>query len=111
MAERAQAVKASKVKLDALGFACWNPRRAGPSRSRGSTQSPRPAPATLGAAPLAAMARGTVATEPADQDSVGTAAPAGYQPGARVARLLGDGQWYDGTVLEAPWPPGYRWGR
>jgi hypothetical protein len=35
-AERARAVKASKVKLDALGFACWNPRRAGPSRTRGS---------------------------------------------------------------------------
>ena len=57
------------------------------------------------------MARGTTAAEPADQDSVGTAAPAGYQPGARVARLFGDGQWYDGTVLEAPWPPGHRWGR
>ena len=57
------------------------------------------------------MARGTAAAEPADQDSVGTAAPAGYQPGARVARLFGDGQWYDGTVLAAPWPPGHRWGR
>ena len=57
------------------------------------------------------MARGTAAAEPADQNSVGTAAPAGYQPGARVARLFGDGRWYDGTVLEAPWPPGHRWGR
>ena len=58
------------------------------------------------------MARGTAAaSQSADQDSVGTAAPAGYQPGARVARLFGDGQWYDGTVLEAPWPPGHRWGR
>ena len=58
------------------------------------------------------MARGTAAAEPADQSSVvGTAArPAGYQPGARVARLFGDGQWYDGTVLQAPWPPGHRWG-
>ena len=46
MAERARAVKASKVKLDALGFVCWNPRRAGPSRSRGSAHSPRPAPAS-----------------------------------------------------------------
>ena len=56
------------------------------------------------------MARGTAAAEPADQNSVGTAAPAGYQPGARVAQLFGDGRWYDGTVLEAPWPPGHRWG-
>jgi hypothetical protein len=31
-------------------------------------------------------------------------------PGARVARVFGDGHWYDGTVIEAPWPPGHRWG-
>ena len=24
--------------------------------------------------------------------------------------MFGDGHWYDGTVLEAPWPPGHRWG-
>jgi hypothetical protein len=100
---------ARAVILDALGFE-WNPRRR-PSRSRGLAQSPRQAPARHGAAPLAAMAHGTTAAESADQDADSAAAPAGYPPGARVARLFGDGRWYDGTVLEAPWPLGHRWGR
>ena len=33
----------------------------------------------------------------------------GCLSGARVARRFGDGRWYEGTVLEAPWPPGHRW--
>ena len=32
-----------------------------------------------------------------------------YPPGTPVSCAFGDGQWYDGIVLEAPWPAGHRW--
>ena len=47
---------------------------------------------------------------PMDPRECSPTVTAGYPPGARVARLFGDGCWYDGTVLEAPWPLGHRWG-
>jgi hypothetical protein len=49
------------------------------------------------------------AAELAESD-IGPTSTAWYPLGARVTRLFGDG-WYDGTVLEAPWPPDHRWGR
>jgi hypothetical protein len=51
------------------------------------------------------------AWEPGWPAEVGLAAAARHPPGARVARVFGDGRWYEGTVFEAPWPPGHRWAR
>ena len=62
-----------------------------------------------GAPSASAKARSAAAAEPAESDVGPAAASAGCPPGARVARVFGDGRWYDGTVLEAPWPPGHRW--
>ena len=50
------------------------------------------------------------AAELVAESDIGPASTAWYPPGARVTRLFGD-CWYDGTVLEAPWPPDHRWGR
>jgi hypothetical protein len=94
---------ARAAKLEALGFE-WNR----PSGHRGSAKSPLQVGRPAKVSSAGAKARDTAATEPADQD-VGATAPAGYPPGARVSRQFGDGCWYDGTVLEAPWPPGHRW--
>jgi hypothetical protein len=107
--EPSEGMTAARVtQLNALNF--WKPAaaakerpaafvKAAPSRSR---EAATRAPAR--AAERAAAAAGR--DQPAE---FGPSAVARHPPGARVARLFGDGRWYDGTVLEAPWPPRHRW--
>jgi hypothetical protein len=103
--EPSQGMTAARAaKLEALGFA-WerstaaqnNPHRMQAAEARTSARVP-------------ATKHATAAVEPGRPAEVGPAAAAArHPPGARVARVFGDGRWYEGTVLEAPWPAGHRW--
>jgi hypothetical protein len=100
---------ARAAKLEALGFT-WKPAAAAKERPAALVEAaPSRSKETAMRAPARAAEHAAAAAEPDQPAGVGPSAVARHPPGARVARLFGDGRWYDGTVLEAPWPPRHRW--